>query len=99
MDTSRVSVAPCLHSDDRGAPEAAPDQGTGLLTLAERFLAVTDLPDDVAALRRLVGDQAVSMAKLLIYVDRLEARVARQAQLLVGVEGRVARLERQGRRP
>jgi hypothetical protein len=45
--------------------------------LAARYAAVTELPDDVAALRQLVGDQAVSMAKLLVLVDRLEARVAR----------------------
>jgi hypothetical protein len=45
--------------------------------LAARYAAVTELPDDVAALRRLVGDQAVAMAKLLVLVDRLEARLER----------------------
>lgn len=63
---------------------AEPELAERLLELAERYLAVTEVPEDLAALRRAYGEQGLALVKLVMRLDDLEARLER--------------LERQGRR-
>jgi hypothetical protein len=82
MTPSVWSVPDAVHPNDRGAE--APDQDTRLLGLAERYLAVTAVADDVAALwdayrdqQRTILTMAHTIGQLLDRVDALERREAR----------------------
>jgi hypothetical protein len=51
--------------------------GARLLDQAARYVQVLDLPDDVAALKRLYGELATNQVKLLQLLDRLAERLDR----------------------
>jgi hypothetical protein len=77
-----TTVARPLQRDqqDRTSEPTLPDSshiGARLLEQAARYIQVLDLPDDVAALKRLYGELATNQAKLLVLIDRLSERLDR----------------------
>jgi hypothetical protein len=74
VDTSRLSVARELHTENRD--RAAGDQHTRLLELASRYLQVTNLPDDVEILREELDKQRHDILKLCKLLGRLSDQVA-----------------------
>lgn len=69
MSAPELSVAGPRHNAEPISPK--------VLAEAVAYLRAVEIPDDVAALRRLYGEQSVLLVKMLGRIEALEARLAR----------------------
>lgn len=68
---------PGVPDPGHSAEPSRGELGERLLELAATYTRVTEMPEDLAALKHAYGEQGLALVKLVMRVDELEARLVR----------------------